>query len=124
MTPALLSSIRAHPHLPPNTWYYVAATTLSVLNRPEEVPKVYEHALRSEAGSGSGSCSEKTLGDEEQLSISRRTREALIKASAVGGLPKVCTKADFKDRNCLTVLLADHQFPHVFEGGHASSLAR
>ncbi|KAM5363175.1 hypothetical protein ACJZ2D_012140 [Fusarium nematophilum] len=83
ITPALLSAIRKQPNLPRNTWYFITATTLSALNRPDELPKVLEHAI--EAGSD---IAEAMPGREEQLSISRRLREALIKASAVGGMPK------------------------------------
>jgi hypothetical protein len=83
-TPALLSSIRKHPQLPHHTWYFIAATALSVLNRPDEIPVVYEHALYHGA-----SAPDSKPAHEEQLKISRRMREALIKAAAIGGLPKV-----------------------------------
>jgi hypothetical protein len=82
ITPALLSSIRSHPHLPASTWYLIVSTTLSQLNRPDEIPKVYQHALRH----GSG---DTVPGHEDRLRISRRLREALIKAAAVGGVPRV-----------------------------------
>ncbi|KAL2195059.1 AhpD-like protein [Corynascus similis CBS 632.67] len=59
LTPAFLSSIRNHPNLPRHTWYLIAATTLSQLNH-----------------------------HDEKLRISRRMREALIKAAAVGGVPR------------------------------------
>lgn len=81
VTPALLSSIRSHPNLPAHTWYFVAATTLSQLNRPDEIPKVYQHAL-----SHGADCAP---SHDEKLRISRRMREALIKAAAVGGVPRV-----------------------------------
>lgn len=86
MTPALLSALRRHPHLPRNAWPLVAATTLSALNRPDEIPGVYAHAL--EHGQGAADA---RPGDEEQLAISRRVREALVKSSAVSGMPKVST---------------------------------
>ena len=85
VTPALLSSLRSHPNLPGHTWYFVAATTLSQLNRPDEIPKVYQHALRH-CSSGDAIPSQ-----DEKLRISRRIREALIKAAAVGGVPRVLT---------------------------------
>jgi hypothetical protein len=50
VTPALLSSIRNYPHLPHHIWYFIAATTLSVLNCPDEIPKVYKHAMDHGAG--------------------------------------------------------------------------
>jgi len=103
ITPAFLMSIRRHPHLPKQSWYFITATTLSILNRPDEIPKVYKDAIdnwqeettspvetngvsRSLAGSTDGSA---PLQDA-QLTISRRMREALIKSASVAGLPKVC----------------------------------
>lgn len=83
-TPAFLSSIRSHPKLPPHTWYLITGVTLSILNRPDEIPRVYTYALNH--GSQPGDAKPP---HEEQLKISRRMREALIKAGAIGGLPKV-----------------------------------
>lgn len=85
LTPALLAAIRKQPNLPRNTWYFITATTLSALNRPDELPKVLKTALEEDPGSGGDSVSNR----DEQLRISRRLREALLKASAVGGMPKV-----------------------------------
>ncbi|EHA57207.1 hypothetical protein MCOR02_004179 [Pyricularia oryzae] len=84
ITPALLASIRKQPHLPRNTWYFVAATTLAVLNRPDEIPTVYKHVLTHGVDHGT----EGAPSPEEQLTISRRMREALVKTAAIGGLPK------------------------------------
>ena len=84
VTSTLLSSVRQKPHLPHHTWYYIAAITLSLLNRPDEIPTVYKHAIDN----GPGAVNSKP-GFEEQLKISRRMREALVKAGAVGGMPKV-----------------------------------
>jgi hypothetical protein len=81
LTPDLLKSIREHPDLPPRTWYIIAATTLTILNRPDEIPRIYEHAATFGPRS--------TSSRPEQLTILRRMREALIKTSAVGGVPKV-----------------------------------
>ncbi|KAM0438930.1 hypothetical protein ACHAPT_001691 [Fusarium lateritium] len=83
LTPALLAAIRKQPNLPQNTWYFITATTLSALNRPDELPNVYKHAVE-----GSPGIAEAIPGRDEQLSISRRIREALLKASAVGGMPR------------------------------------
>jgi len=83
ITPALLSAIRTHPNLPHHTWYFITATTLSVLNRPDELPKLYKYVLDYGADPISSAPS-----PDEQLKISRRLREALVKAGAIGGLPK------------------------------------
>jgi hypothetical protein len=84
ITPALLKSIRSNPHLPKHCWYIITATTLSMINRPDEIPKVYKHALDF-----GPEAIDNPPGRDEQLRISQRTREALIKASPIGGLPKV-----------------------------------
>ncbi|KAL8999698.1 MAG: hypothetical protein Q9169_001515 [Polycauliona sp. 2 TL-2023] len=73
----LLASIRLTPHLPPHSWYIISSVTLSVLNRPDEIPHVFQHALEKDAGS-----------THTQLDIARRMREALVKSAAIGGLPK------------------------------------
>ncbi|ETS80040.1 hypothetical protein PFICI_07569 [Pestalotiopsis fici W106-1] len=83
MTPAILSALRNHPVLPQHSWYIVAASALTILNRPDEIAKVYSFAL--EHGSHGA---EVKPSHEDKLAISRRIREALIKTSAVGGLPK------------------------------------
>ncbi|ROW15378.1 hypothetical protein VPNG_02247 [Cytospora leucostoma] len=70
VTPELLDTLRGRVDLPEDVWYIVIATTLCVLNRPEE---------------GQDGVS---LADHEQLRITRRLREALLKTVAIGGLPK------------------------------------
>ena len=82
-TPALLSSIRAHPQLPLQTWYFITGVTLSVLNRPDEIPKVFQYALEKGAGR-----TDTKPEHEERLEIARKMREALVKAAPIGGLPK------------------------------------
>lgn len=84
MTDSFLSNIRSHPRLPLHTWYAIAGTTLSALNRPEEVPIVFKHALEKGVGGPASS-----LDSEQRLRVARRLREALVKATAVYGLPKV-----------------------------------
>ncbi|KAI9873920.1 MAG: bifunctional AP-4-A phosphorylase/ADP sulfurylase, partial [Pleopsidium flavum] len=83
VTPALLSSIRGHPQLPLHSWYFIAGVTLSVLNRPDEIPKVFQYAVER----GMGNTDTKPQ-HEEQLEIARKMREALVKAAPIGGLPK------------------------------------
>ncbi|KAF5660003.1 carboxymuconolactone decarboxylase [Fusarium denticulatum] len=85
LTPALLAAIRKQPGLPRHTWYFITATTLSALNRPDELPEVFKNAI----GEGSGTTGNSVPSRDYQLHISRRLREALLKASAVGGMPKV-----------------------------------
>lgn len=78
LTKEFLSSIRSYPHLPPNSWYFISATTLSTLNLPHEIPKVFKYALEQSP----------KANHAEQLNVARRTREALIKSAAIIGLPK------------------------------------
>ncbi|POS78638.1 hypothetical protein DHEL01_v202968 [Diaporthe helianthi] len=74
LTPRLLDTLRTQPGMPGDMWYAVVATTLCVLNRPEDIPDVFRHAVAADAAAG--------------VSIARRLREALLKTSAIGGLPK------------------------------------
>ena len=91
VTPALLSYLRSHSTLPPQTWYYISAVALSALNRPEEIGKVFQTAIENvgEIGDGSVVCTTGNSKEQEQLRIARRMREALVKGGVVLGLPKV-----------------------------------
>ncbi|KUI60051.1 hypothetical protein VP1G_07308 [Cytospora mali] len=86
VTPKLLDSFRSQENLPDDVWYIVVATTLCILNRPEEIQTVYEHAVaRGYNDQGQNGVA---LADSGRLRIARRLREALLKTSAIGGLPK------------------------------------
>ena len=98
ITPALLSSLRSHPDLPSHAWYFIAGVTLSVLNRPDEIPHVFKYALEKGAGRGDADGNAGTQ-HEEQLKIARKMREALIKAGPIGGLPKVWLIMREEDRH-------------------------
>lgn len=83
VTPALLSAVRSYPRLPQNSWYLLATTALSALNRPDQIPIVFNHAIEH-----GGGAKDTKPSQDEQLQIARRTREALVKSSAIIGLPK------------------------------------
>lgn len=96
LTPRMLDTLRTQPGMPADMWYAVAATTLCVLNRPEDIKAVYRHAAAADAaagpgqGPGPGAGTAGAVADHaRQLRIARRLREALLKTSAIGGLPKV-----------------------------------
>lgn len=92
LTPRLLDTLRSQIGMPGDMWYAVVATTLCVLNRPEEIQAVYRHAVAADAGPGAGTAG--AVADHaRQLRIARRLREALLKTSAIGGLPKVSKQA-------------------------------
>ncbi|KAL8694416.1 MAG: hypothetical protein Q9218_000908 [Villophora microphyllina] len=74
---SLLSSIRLTPNLPPQSWYLIAGVTFSTLNRPDALTDVLQYAIEKDGSSA-----------EARLQITRRMREALIKAAPIGGLPK------------------------------------
>ncbi len=84
MTEAFVSAIRTNPQLPRRSWYFIIGVTLSALNRPGEIPGVYTHAIEK----GMDEIPSPSSHDEK-LEISRKMREALIKSSAICGLPKV-----------------------------------
>ena len=74
-----LNELRDNSNIPKDSWYFIAAATLTVLNRPENVVLVLSHAIGS------------TTDAKEQLRVTRRIREALIKSASIGGLPKAST---------------------------------
>ncbi|ANB11745.1 hypothetical protein AWJ20_4567 [Sugiyamaella lignohabitans] len=76
LTPARLAQLAATPLLE-NSWYYIAATTFSVCNEPDEIPKIYEYMMEKLANDRNG-----------QLKMTRKMRESLMKGAALGGLPK------------------------------------
>ena len=84
LSPTLLSYFQSHPRLPSGSWYFIASVTLSVLNRPDEIPAVFRYALEK----GGQKASIKP-SHAEQLKIARQIREALVKTAPIGGLPKV-----------------------------------
>lgn len=84
-TPTLLEQICSQPNLPSNVWYFIAGVTLSSLNRPDEIPKVLQHAIER----GVDGVGNTPLSHVEQLQTVRRMREALVKSAAIVGLPKV-----------------------------------
>ena len=66
--------------------------TLSCLNRPDEIGKVWEWAVEhggSKTGEGV------RMGEDEQLRVVRRVRGGLVKSAAVVGLPKVGVPPSF-----------------------------
>lgn len=105
ITTELLDSLRSQPHLPDDVWYLVIATTLCVLNRPEEVQLVYNYAIGPGHGTG-GLRNGVALSDREKLRIVRRLREALLKTSAIGGMPKV--------RRARAAQCPPHPLPHAW----------
>ena len=78
------NSIEGHPHLPSCSWYFIASVTLSVLNRPDEIPVVFKYALEK----GGQKASTKPSHDAQHKSA-RQIREAWVKTAPIGGLPKV-----------------------------------
>jgi hypothetical protein len=67
--------------------------TLSCLNRPDEIGKLWEWAVENGGGADRGREGEGAggvrMGEDEQLRTVRRVREGLVKSAAVVGLPKV-----------------------------------
>lgn len=93
VTPTLLEAIRSQPHLPSHSWYIVSGVTLSALNRPEEISKVFEYALEQDVLPLDKGVPTHTA----QLEIVRKLREGLLKSSAVVGIPKVCRTFSHND---------------------------
>lgn len=75
LTPTTLSQLASWPLLT-TSWFFVAAATLSICNQPNEIPRIFEYAIANRPS------------DQQELTIARKMREALLKTSALGGLPK------------------------------------
>jgi alkylhydroperoxidase/carboxymuconolactone decarboxylase family protein YurZ len=75
LTPARLKSLSSRSLLS-NSWYFIAAATFSVCNRPEEIPTLFEYVLSE------------TPSPNQKLKVAREIREALFKGCAIAGLPK------------------------------------
>ncbi|KAF8881945.1 AhpD-like protein [Gymnopilus junonius] len=67
-----------------NPWYIVAAVTFSASNRPEGVPRVFEHVLEDLRRNGSN---HGAAVAEEKL-LAQKLREALFKSGLISGYPK------------------------------------
>jgi endoribonuclease Dicer len=68
-----------------NPWYIVAAVAFSASNRPEAIPRVFEHVLediKSSSSSQSGTKPDNKL-------LAQKLREALFKSGLISGYPKV-----------------------------------
>lgn len=98
-----------HPKLQ-NLWYLVAATTFSVCNEPQEIPKLYHYAMmvKGPEATANQDLAKKTMDmfrkDSQSLKLlfnemyceptslqtelTEKLREALLKSSALSGLPK------------------------------------
>ncbi|SCU84430.1 LADA_0D01640g1_1 [Lachancea dasiensis] len=97
-----------HPNLK-NLWYLVAATTFSVCNEPQELKKLYHFAMLNDTTPGDSlKSAHKTIelfesGFDEveelinnryaqptlsQRRMTQKFREALLKSSALAGIPK------------------------------------
>lgn len=110
ITPELLDTVRSQPNLPADVWYLIVATALCVLNRPEEISAVFTHAVGKGHGS-SGFQNGAEVAEPEQLRIARRMREALLKTSAIGGLPKVGTQQEPRGKTLPPPSLGEAQAP-------------
>ncbi|KAF8061658.1 AhpD-like protein [Lyophyllum atratum] len=63
-----------------NPWYIITAVAFCASNRAEEVPRVFQHALRD--------LKAETEGLEEQRLLARKFRDALFKAGLTAGYPR------------------------------------
>ncbi|KAI5837643.1 AhpD-like protein [Morchella snyderi] len=115
LTNKLLQSLHHNPALPAHTFYFLASVAFSALNRPDEIPRVWNYALEhaaipgsaeeayvrweladqglAAAAAGEGGAGQRTKevvngGQRESaLVIHRKIREALLKSVVICGLP-------------------------------------
>jgi len=67
-----------------NAWYIVAAVAFSASNRPEGVPRVFEHVLKDLNRIGG----ESLAGKSDKKILAQKMREALLKSGLISGYPK------------------------------------
>ena len=87
LNPSHITRLRTNPRIPPNCWYYVACVTLSALNRPYEIPRVFRAAV-DDVSERHGDDGGARVSRERQRAADRM-REGLVRSAAVVGLPKV-----------------------------------
>lgn len=80
LTPARLVQLSQFPLLK-NSWYFIAAATFSVLNQPNEVPKLVHYALKESQYDLAG----KKVTDPEKLAQDAIERANLIKKLSQDG---------------------------------------
>ncbi|KAK9455311.1 AhpD-like protein [Dipodascopsis uninucleata] len=78
ITPSFLSSLRATPLLA-SSWYYIAAATFSVCNRPDAIPQIYKYAIEHDALKGNLGNSSSIIG----YSSSSKTDLAALEESSL-----------------------------------------
>ncbi|KAF5324755.1 hypothetical protein D9611_004187 [Ephemerocybe angulata] len=65
-----------------NPWYIVTAVALSASNKPDGVPRVFEHMLSQELKDHASD------SQEDRLILARKFREAIFKSGLISGYPK------------------------------------
>ncbi|CCK69876.1 Pxp2p KNAG_0D01240 [Huiozyma naganishii CBS 8797] len=106
----LLQLYQFHPKLK-DLWYLIAASTFSACNQPQEIPKLYHYAMLLSNGNANKyrvTVAYKTTEllsqeptkrsemieqiyrhpSEEQRSVTKKLREAMLKSAPLAGLPK------------------------------------
>lgn len=75
INPARLARLQQWPLVKPN-WHWLSATVLNVCNYSEEVPIIYQHALKTEP-------------ESSHEVITAKFRESLLKSACLIGVPRV-----------------------------------
>lgn len=125
-TQRLLQLASFNPQLK-NTWYLIAAATFSVCNQPQEIPRLYHYAmqlngLQDKDGSiakrtidmlqSESHSSQRNLNEvysdvtQYQKELTKKFREALLKSSALAGLPKAINSLHYLNEATPEKLLA------------------
>ncbi|ODQ66108.1 hypothetical protein NADFUDRAFT_51376 [Nadsonia fulvescens var. elongata DSM 6958] len=75
-----------------NSWYFIAAATLSVCNSPQSVPQILNYIIPENVSPTTSlthsAISQSSSEHQDQFRKVQKMREALLKSAALGGLPK------------------------------------
>ncbi|KAJ3500009.1 hypothetical protein NLJ89_g9983 [Agrocybe chaxingu] len=71
-----------------NPWYIAAAVAFSASNRPEGVPRVFEHALAGLRSANTNAVLSQSGREEEERLLAQNMREAVFQSALICGYPR------------------------------------
>jgi hypothetical protein len=106
-TQTFLDSLASIPHLPPDTYHWLASVVFAAIHRPFEIPAVIDHAVKHQQRSR-----------EELLA---EVREGLLKAAVITGFPPMINALLLLPKSTAPAMRKDIMVRHeeVYKRGNA-----
>ena len=106
-TQTFLDSLASIPHLPPNTYHWLASVIFAAVQRPSEIPAVIDHAVKHQHRSR-----------EELLA---EVREGLLKGAVITGFPAMINAILLLPKSTAPAMRKNVMAKHeeVYKRGHA-----